>query len=91
MGLISGLAQWVKGTRVGCSCSLDSLPGQGTSICILIFNVALCTVPGVGDTAVTKINMVLICVTWLLLITGNTTPSSNNKKEIIKRIVALYN
>ena len=32
-GLILGLAQWVKGSRVGCSCGSNSIPGPGTSIC----------------------------------------------------------
>ena len=37
--MIPSLAQWVKGSGVtavayvGCSCSLDSIPGPGTSVC----------------------------------------------------------
>ena len=39
VGLIPGLAQWVKGLALlsavvqACSCSLDLLPSLGTSIC----------------------------------------------------------
>ena len=33
IGLIPGLAQWVKGSGVGCNCCSDLIPGPGTFIC----------------------------------------------------------